>query len=919
LQALTSNNLSVFEMISSSAVNRLTAYLQGADLPAAEQNDEQLLRRLRNFTVAALASHADAPAGDAAAANGTGAAAVASAAASSTPLAALVRKLQAALASAEAFPVLCSRLVPSGGVAGGSGARSLSRSGGMSGSFNSSSLTSGLAALTQPFKLRLVRHTQVSWRLQRAVWVKIICFHLSGCWGVVCLVCRGCLSCVGVVCWLHTQQARPSLSLACIAADDDDGVNDAQVLLCRVCLDVILQEHTLKEYPANIVLIEPLANMTAIEDFLWQRVNRGSTFEALRVRAAAEPAAGGSRAAEPAAAANTPAAAAAPSGAAAAAPGAAAAPAAAGTTTRRRSSSGGGSSKDGSAAARSKAQPIPEADGSGRMTRAQAARARAEAQARAEEAVNQRRAQRAGGRSAGGTAAAAGSSDGMSDEHEGPSEEDLLMPSDHDDEHMHDDGMDEDHDMDDGIFDHEDDDEDEDEEMDDADIGSMPVHDLHLAEGMAAAAAAAAAAASQAAAAASQAAAAASGSRAAAEGAAAASRAAEAAAPAAAAAGGAGGSDARAPWARSSAAPPTPPAANGAARTAAVVAGAGAGPKLVFIMNEQPLAAACTVFQAIQQSTLAANGGDDDDNGDEAGLGGNGRRGRQLWEQVYTLHYRLAGTEPQEPAAAAGPSSRAASGALAGPSRQSSMGRQGSEPPAAAAAAGETEAAAAGSDAVSQWRQSPLGELLAVQLPNNLAAPESCLDILRLVQLLEVINRLAPRMLASHELQLLPGAAAADGKAGSAAAAVSGQPSTAEEEAVGIAAVQAAAGQMALAHVPRDEFISSKLGNKLAQQLKDVLSICGGGIPAWCHQLVVSCRFLFPFEVRRRYFYSTAFGLGRALHHMHQQQAAEGLGGALERDGRELRIGRLQRQKVRVSRRRILDSAVKVSMRSGSC
>jgi E3 ubiquitin-protein ligase TRIP12 len=171
LQALTSNNLSVFEMISSSAVNRLTSYLQGSDLPASQQSDEQLLRRLRNFTVAALASHADAAASDAApaAANSSGAAAVASAAASSVPLAALVRKLQAALASAEAFPVLCSRLVPSGGMAGGSGGRSLSRSGGMSGSFNSSSLTSGLAALTQPFKLRLVRHSEVS----SSCWVQL--------------------------------------------------------------------------------------------------------------------------------------------------------------------------------------------------------------------------------------------------------------------------------------------------------------------------------------------------------------------------------------------------------------------------------------------------------------------------------------------------------------------------------------------------------------------------------------------------------------------------------------------------------------------------------------------------------------------------------------------------------------------------
>ena len=42
------------------------------------------------------------------------------------------------------------------------------------------------------------------------------------------------------------------------------------------------------------------------------------------------------------------------------------------------------------------------------------------------------------------------------------------------------------------------------------------------------------------------------------------------------------------------------------------------------------------------------------------------------------------------------------------------------------------------------------------------------------------------------------------------------------------------------------------------------------------------CRHLFPFEMRRRYFYSTAFGLNRALQHMHALHAAElgGSGGA---------------------------------------
>lgn len=165
LQVLTSSDVSVFEMITSSAVRCLAAFLQGVDLTAGTAQDEQLLCRLRRFTAAALTAHDGAEAAAAAeAAQLHGAAAAASAAANSVPLTALVRKLQTALASSEVFPVLCSRLAPSAGGAAGSGARSLSRSAGLSGSFNNGSLTSGLAALTQPFKLRLVRHSEVSYR-----------------------------------------------------------------------------------------------------------------------------------------------------------------------------------------------------------------------------------------------------------------------------------------------------------------------------------------------------------------------------------------------------------------------------------------------------------------------------------------------------------------------------------------------------------------------------------------------------------------------------------------------------------------------------------------------------------------------------------------------------------------------------------
>lgn len=81
--------------------------------------------------------------------------------------------------------------------------------------------------------------------------------------------------------------------------------------------------------------------------------------------------------------------------------------------------------------------------------------------------------------------------------------------------------------------------------------------------------------------------------------------------------------------------------------------------------------------------------------------------------------------------------------------------------------------------------------------------------------------------------------------------------------------------------------------------LQDVLAICGNTLPSWCSQLVFACKFLFPFDIRRRYFYCTAFGLARALHHLQQLQNIEG-GGAtnVDRDVRELRVGRLTRQKV---------------------
>lgn len=85
--------------------------------------------------------------------------------------------------------------------------------------------------------------------------------------------------------------------------------------------------------------------------------------------------------------------------------------------------------------------------------------------------------------------------------------------------------------------------------------------------------------------------------------------------------------------------------------------------------------------------------------------------------------------------------------------------------------------------------------------------------------------------------------------------------------------------------------------------MQDVLAICGGTLPAWCRELVLSCKFLFPFELRRRYFHCTSFGIGRALQHLQSLQTAEGgsnnhSSSHHDRDSREVRLGRLARQKV---------------------
>lgn len=282
-------------------------------------------------------------------------------------------------------------------------------------------------------------------------------------------------------------------------------------------------------------------------------------------------------------------------------------------------------------------------------------------------------------------------------------------------------------------------------------------------------------------------------------------------------------------------------------RSLAAIAAANVPAKLLFSLGGKQLNRMLTIYQAIQRQSTA----DEDEEERYAGPDYPSGSNRRMWDEVYTITYQRAD--------ASDPSINAKTGSASPSNKQvSSPGMEGS------------------------WQQaSLLDSTLQGELPCDLDKANNTYSILLLLRALEALNRLAPRLRAQ----------------GASDAFAQGEVDSFDESRV--------AGPL----VPKEEFLSSKLTPKLARQMQDALALCSGGLPAWCHQLTRACPFLFPFETRRQYFHSTAFGLSRALQRLQQQQSADG---AAASNDRELRVGRLQRQKVRVSRNRILDSAAKV-------
>ncbi|KAI9046191.1 HECT-type E3 ubiquitin transferase UFD4 [Aspergillus affinis] len=122
---------------------------------------------------------------------------------------------------------------------------------------------------------------------------------------------------------------------------------------------------------------------------------------------------------------------------------------------------------------------------------------------------------------------------------------------------------------------------------------------------------------------------------------------------------------------------------------------------------------------------------------------------------------------------------------------------------------------------------------------------------------------------------------------------------------------------MALKPESLAQFINTKLTAKLNRQMEEPLIVASSCLPSWSEDLARLFPFLFPFETRHLFLQSTAFGYSRAMMRWHNSQSGDDSRNDHRRDDRPF-LGRLQRQKVRISRSRILESAMKVMELYGS-
>ncbi|KAI3965094.1 hypothetical protein MKX01_014025 [Papaver californicum] len=174
-----------------------------------------------------------------------------------------------------------------------------------------------------------------------------------------------------------------------------------------------------------------------------------------------------------------------------------------------------------------------------------------------------------------------------------------------------------------------------------------------------------------------------------------------------------------------------------------------------------------------------------------------------------------------------------------------------------------------------------LSGMLTVELPYNLEKSDPVYEILFLLKILEVINKSTCHMMSHERVK-----AFAEGKS---------------DDLDSLA--------VSVCPVPQSEFVSSKLTEKLEQQMVNPSAVSAGAMPSWCSQLMAECPFLFSFEARNRYFLLTV--LRSPLDQSHSSSTPSNNNSSPGSDRRSL-VGNFPRKKFRIHRTHILQSAAEM-------
>lgn len=114
--------------------------------------------------------------------------------------------------------------------------------------------------------------------------------------------------------------------------------------------------------------------------------------------------------------------------------------------------------------------------------------------------------------------------------------------------------------------------------------------------------------------------------------------------------------------------------------------------------------------------------------------------------------------------------------------------------------------------------------------------------------------------------------------------------------------------------VPSGLFINSKITAKMNRQLDEPLIVASRVLPRWCQTICYDFPFLIPFDTRITYLQSQSFGYSRNMARWQQMSSNN----TASPNGVSSILGRIQRQKIRISRKKILGSMIKAMDSYGS-